>query len=188
LPFPFSVAENNGSCRFPLVPFRNSGNVETWTKRHGDMETWTWRHQTENGNGSPGDFPKSIYHLRNVQTVVCHLSIFVDEETNGSYPSADRLNGRAHLCNLGYHPLANNRNSSGNVYLVGVGESGWGHLEHYQQRIIMYKQGNQVVIIVKATFLLNFCRQSARQLQSHSYRGLIAFDILFPQCYYISFS
>jgi hypothetical protein len=107
LPFPFSVAENNGSCRFPLVPFsefRKRGDMDKETWRHGDMETWTWRHQTENGNGSPGDFPKSIYHLHIVQTVVCHLSIFVDEETNGSYPSANRINGRAHLCNLGYHP------------------------------------------------------------------------------------
>jgi hypothetical protein len=71
LSFPFSVAENNGSCRFPLVPFsefRKRGDM--------DIETWIHGHQTENRNGSPGDFPKSIYRLHIVQTVVCHLSVF----------------------------------------------------------------------------------------------------------------
>jgi hypothetical protein len=46
--------------------------------------------QTE--NGSPGDFPQSVYRLQMCKQkfVICP---FVDEEDNGSYPFANRLNG-----------------------------------------------------------------------------------------------
>ncbi len=55
--------------------------------------------QTE--NGSPGNFPKSVYRFYSSfkrKFVICP---FVNEQTNGSYPSANRLsrlNVVAHLC------------------------------------------------------------------------------------------
>ncbi len=62
-------------------------------------------------NGSPDDFPNpfSICSSCEQKVVVCP---FVDEETNSSYPIANRLNrlnGLAHLCytvvqNLGKKP------------------------------------------------------------------------------------
>ncbi len=69
-------------------------DMEAW--RHGDMETWTWTHQTEMENGSPGDFlnPFSFRSSCKRKIVVC---LFVDEETNRSYPFANELNGLAHL-------------------------------------------------------------------------------------------
>jgi hypothetical protein len=44
--------------------------MDIWIYRdmeHGDMETL-------NRNGSPSDFPWSVYHFLTVQTEVCHLS------------------------------------------------------------------------------------------------------------------
>jgi hypothetical protein len=75
---------------FPFSEFRKHGD-ETWI-----METW--RHQTE--NGIPGNFPKSVDRFLVVRREGCRLS-FVDEETNGSYPFANGLNGLnrlSHLC------------------------------------------------------------------------------------------
>jgi hypothetical protein len=60
----------------------------------------TFRHQMENGN--PGDFPLSVYLLLIFQTEVCP---FVDEETNGSYPFANGLNGLAHLRMYSWHAI-----------------------------------------------------------------------------------
>jgi hypothetical protein len=55
-------------------------------------------------NGSPDDFPQSVYSLLIVQTkfIVCP---FFDEETNGSHPYVSRLNGLrlSHLCQIVYH-------------------------------------------------------------------------------------
>jgi hypothetical protein len=60
------------------------------TEKHGDMVTQslgemeTGRHQTE--NGSPGDVPLPVVTRKFV------LCPFVDEETTGIYPVANRLN------------------------------------------------------------------------------------------------
>ncbi len=54
--FPFPFAENKRKLPLSVSSvfrMRNSGNMETWTRRHGDMETWrhgyrvmeTWRHR-----------------------------------------------------------------------------------------------------------------------------------------------
>jgi hypothetical protein len=72
--------------------------METWrqgdmeTGRHGDRETW--RHgdrNMETSNGSPGDFlnPFTVCSSCKRKFVICP---FVDGETNGSYPFANRLN------------------------------------------------------------------------------------------------
>ncbi len=69
------------------------GDMETW--RHGDMETrrhgdmGTWRHGDIKTKTEAQTF--SIIRLL---FVICPL---VEEETNGSYPSAHRLHGLAHL-------------------------------------------------------------------------------------------
>jgi hypothetical protein len=68
------------------------------------MDTWeytveTWRHgDIKLKNGSPGDFPSSVYRLLIVQRklVVC---LFVDEET---YKSDSFANGLIGLNRLGY--------------------------------------------------------------------------------------
>jgi hypothetical protein len=59
----------------------------------------------ETENGSPGNFPKSVYRSLIVQTEFAVCS-FVEEETNGSYQFANRLdglNGRAYLCTYAAH-------------------------------------------------------------------------------------
>ncbi len=64
------------------------------THRHGDMKTLTWRHgiQRKTEKGSPSDFLNSFTICTSCKRkfVVCQL---VDEETNGSYPFANGLNG-----------------------------------------------------------------------------------------------
>jgi hypothetical protein len=62
-------------------------DMETWAWRQGheelDMEAWAHGHEDMNiemwnlkkGNGSPVDFPKSVYRLFIMQTEVCGFSI-----------------------------------------------------------------------------------------------------------------
>ncbi len=114
----FRLQKLNRSCHFSVSSvfrLRNFRNVETWTWWHGDMETWRWRHGdvdmetwtwrhghgdigTSNGKRKPRRF--SLICVPFAQWVNGSLS-FVDEETNGSNPFADGLNGLnglAHLC------------------------------------------------------------------------------------------
>ncbi len=93
-------------------------DMKTWTRRHGhgdmDMETrtWTWkhghgnretwRHQTEKGKRKPRRFSLicvTICSPCKRKFVVC---LFVNEETNASYPFANGLNGLNGLA----HPWA----------------------------------------------------------------------------------
>jgi hypothetical protein len=48
--------------------------------------------KSSNEKGSPSNFTSSVYRLRIMKWkfVIC---LFVDEETNGSYPFANGLNG-----------------------------------------------------------------------------------------------
>jgi hypothetical protein len=55
--------------------------------------------QTE--NGSPGDFSLSVYRLLIVQSEVLYVvRLFVDEETNRSYPFANEISGLNRLNGL----------------------------------------------------------------------------------------
>jgi hypothetical protein len=64
--------------------------------------------QVESRNGSPGNFPESIYHLLIMQKGNLSFVCVCLRETNGSYPFANAnglngqngLNGGAHLWNL----------------------------------------------------------------------------------------
>ncbi len=72
---------------------RRQGNMdedmETWTSTYSDMvedvetQTRTWKHgrgqESETENGSPCDFPQSVYRLLIIQTEVCRLSVFHKE-------------------------------------------------------------------------------------------------------------
>jgi hypothetical protein len=118
----FRLQKTNGSCRFPLVPSSTSRNgiLETWRHEQGDLETWTWRlgdmeiadmeiETWRHGHGNM-DIEKWDHHTETSaiflnsftvcspckpKSVIC---LFVDEETNGSYPFAHGLNGLTHLC------------------------------------------------------------------------------------------
>jgi hypothetical protein len=65
--------------RYGDTETRRHGEMEIWV--HGDMETWTWK---QSWKRKFVVFP------------------FVDEETNGSYPLANRLNGLNGLNGLGH--------------------------------------------------------------------------------------
>jgi hypothetical protein len=75
---------------------RHTWNIEKWRHEDGAMEMETWRHQT--GKRKPRRF--SLVRLPFAPCANGSLSFvrFVDEETNGSYPIADGLNGLVHLC------------------------------------------------------------------------------------------
>jgi hypothetical protein len=96
------------------------GNMETWkhgdmeiwrhgdlkARRHGHMETWKHkdmetrrqgqRHQTENGKQKHRRF--SLIHLLFSHHTNRSLLFLYLQETNGSYPFANGLNGLTHLC------------------------------------------------------------------------------------------
>ncbi len=86
-----------------METWRN-GDMETWkhegmeTWKHGDMDMEIWRHQTENGKQKPRRFSFIIYRCLSCKRkfVICP---FV-EETNGSYPFANRINGLNGLAHL----------------------------------------------------------------------------------------
>ncbi len=90
--FSFSSAANKSVSSF--FHMRNSGIVEIWSRRHGrrDMDGDIKR-KTE----APAIFinPFTVCTPCKRKFVVC---LFVDEETNGSYPFANGLYGLAHLC------------------------------------------------------------------------------------------
>jgi hypothetical protein len=72
-----------------------NGDMETWTRRNGH-EDMKLKYQTENGKQTPCHFlnPFIVCSLCKRKFVVCP---YVNEETNGSYPFANGLNGLAHL-------------------------------------------------------------------------------------------
>ncbi len=104
---------------FQLVPFffreipdKWRQIMETYRRRHGNMETWkhgTWwnrdtgmetrRHETE--NGSPGDFPYSVYRFLIMQTEICRLSVCW-QRIERKLSFGNRL---AHLCHLSNAPM-----------------------------------------------------------------------------------
>jgi hypothetical protein len=114
----FLFAEKNGSCRFSLVPFAEfqkrgdmdmDADMESWRHggmgawRHGGMEAWrhggmeAWRHGDIKQKTEALEiflYAFTICSLCEQKFVVC---LFVNEETNGSYPFANGLNGLAHL-------------------------------------------------------------------------------------------
>jgi hypothetical protein len=73
-------------------------DMEIWRHGHGDMETWTLRH------GDVARKSEAQKILLNPFTDCSSFKqklvvrLFVDEETNGSYPFAIGLNGLAPLC------------------------------------------------------------------------------------------
>jgi hypothetical protein len=69
------------------------GNNEKCRNGDMNMETWTWRQVVFK---KPNRAQKHRrFSLISLPYIVC---LFVDEETNGSYPLANGLNGLAHLC------------------------------------------------------------------------------------------
>jgi hypothetical protein len=79
------------------------GDIDMETRKHGemrhrDMEAWIWRHgDIERKTEAQSIFlnPFTVCSLCKQKFVVCQ---FVDEDTIGSYPFANGLNGLAHLC------------------------------------------------------------------------------------------
>jgi hypothetical protein len=72
---------------------RENGSMET--RKHGSMGTWKHGDIKRKTEAYAIFFnPLTICSLWKLKFVVCP---FVDEETNGSYPFANGLNGPAHL-------------------------------------------------------------------------------------------
>ncbi len=88
--------------------------METWTWRHGhgdmDKETWTWGHGHRYMNMETMDMKTWDFKRKDAQAIFLNpfssckrkfvVCPFVGEETNGSYPFANGLNGQngfAHL-------------------------------------------------------------------------------------------
>ncbi len=68
------------------------GNMEAW--EHGNMETSNEKRKRKTEAYAIFFNPFTVCSLWKLKFVVCP---FVDEETNGSYPFANGLNGPAHL-------------------------------------------------------------------------------------------
>jgi hypothetical protein len=117
----FHLRQTNGSCHFHGdMATQRLGDMETWRWKHGnmetqrrheDMETWTWRHGMHIWTWKHGT--ETWHFKRQTEAMaiflnpftVCSPCIekfvvcpFVDEETNGSYPFANRLKGLVNLC------------------------------------------------------------------------------------------
>jgi hypothetical protein len=79
----FCLQQTNGSCCFLLVSFSGYKYIckYIYIRKRIYIDINMYLHiymlpfQIENGNGSPGNFPYSVYHLLIEQMEVCHLSL-----------------------------------------------------------------------------------------------------------------
>jgi hypothetical protein len=82
----FRLQQTNRSCRFPYIQkenglgFRFPFETPAYTYIHRYIYIYLYyihmlQFKWKTENGSPGDFPQSLYHWLIVQTEVCHLSV-----------------------------------------------------------------------------------------------------------------